>query len=74
MSSKYKQRTQISCLEDLLRQEYVSHHGKVLHRGWFMSWQIQYAINQIRLGTIYHVEKIDDCDVHKKDLYDGGSS
>ena len=53
----YRAGDMIGTIQDLLDQKLVIQvlgpHVKVVTRGWFLSWQIQYALNQIRSGCIY---------------------
>lgn len=42
----------ITSLSELSEQEFVFHRKKILNRGWFMSWQLQYAETQIKLRYV----------------------
>lgn len=63
---KYKKGSRITCLEELVRQDIVFFSDKVLHRSFFQSWQIRYAVFQIEHGTLFRAEKTDDAATTKK--------
>ena len=44
---KYKPGRYIISLDDLMKQEFVYCAGKLLHKGWFGSWQLRYANSEI---------------------------
>ena len=56
MKTKFKPDRTVSggmkSLDELIKQEFIYHRGKVLHRGWFTSWKLQYAIRQLEIGYI----------------------
>lgn len=43
MSKKYKPGNYIVSLDHLTEQEFVYCAGKLIHKGWFSSWQLRYA-------------------------------
>lgn len=47
----------IGTIQDLLDQklaiQVLGPHVKVVPRGWFQSWQLKYALDQIRNGRLY---------------------
>lgn len=43
MSKKYKPGNYIVSLDHLMEQEFVYCAGKLIHKGWFSSWQLRYA-------------------------------
>lgn len=45
--SVYIKGRRIQSLNDLLAQDFVIWKGKVYHKGWFSSWQIQFAMTEI---------------------------
>lgn len=51
--SKYKKNGRITNLNELMEQEFIILHGKVFHKGWFGSWQLRFAQNQIINNEIY---------------------
>lgn len=40
MKRKYKPGGYIISLDDLMKQEFVYCAGKLVHKGWFGSWQL----------------------------------
>lgn len=54
---KYRKGSRITCMEELVRQDVVFFRDKVLHRSFFQSWQIRYAINQIERGTLFRADE-----------------
>lgn len=54
---KYKKGSRITCIEELVKQDVVFFRDKVLHRSFFQSWQIHYAIVQIEKGVLFRAEK-----------------
>lgn len=56
---KYKKGSRITCLEELVRQDMVFFRDKVLHRSFFQSWQIRYAIIQIEKGVLFRAERVE---------------
>lgn len=65
---KYKKGSRITCLEELVKQDMVFFREKVLHRSFFQSWQIRYAIIQIERGTLFRAEKTDDGSDYEKEF------
>ena len=57
MASKYIRGSQISCMEELVKQNVVFFHEKALHRSFFLSWQIRYALVQIEKGTLFRADE-----------------
>lgn len=43
MNKKYKPGAYIVSLDHLMEQEFVYCAGKLIHKGWFSSWQLRYA-------------------------------
>ena len=43
MSKKYKPGNYTVSLDHLMEQEFVYCAGKLIHKGWFSSWQLRYA-------------------------------
>lgn len=52
-NSKYKTTGRITNLNELMEQDFIVLHGKVFHKGWFGSWQLRFAQNQIINNEIY---------------------
>jgi hypothetical protein len=63
---KYKKGLQIKNIDSLIKQEFIYHHDKVLHAGWFLSWSIHFAIKQIAIGTIFYAIKINESEDRSK--------
>jgi hypothetical protein len=49
---KYSKGEPIKSLDELVSQDFVYWNGKITHRGWFLSWQIQMALKAIRVGNV----------------------
>lgn len=56
---KYSKGSRITCMEELVKQDVVFFREKVLHRGFFQSWQIRYAIIQIEKGLLFRAERVE---------------
>jgi subtilisin-like proprotein convertase family protein len=39
-------------LDELVSQEFVYWSGKIVHRGWFLSWQIKMVLDAIQNGNL----------------------
>lgn len=66
---KYRKGSRITCMEELVKQDVVFFREKVLHRSFFQSWQIRYAIIQIERGTLFRAEKADDSSDYEKEFW-----
>lgn len=51
---KYERGEKITSLEEMVKQDCIYCNDKVTHRSWFMSWQINMAVNSIAAGRIYY--------------------
>ena len=60
MSRKYKPGCYIISLDDLMKQEFVYCAGKLVHKGWFGSWQLRYANSELARLRIREAKKIED--------------
>lgn len=69
MARKYKQGSRIFCIEELAKQNVIFFNGKAIHRGFFQSWQIRYAIVQIEAGRLFHAEKVSDGSDYDKEFW-----
>lgn len=47
MSKKHKPGAYIVFLDHLMEQEFVYCAGKLIHKGWFSSWQLRYAKDEL---------------------------
>lgn len=65
---KYKKRRLITSLDELVKQPVIWYQfgigHKVLDKGWFLSFQVNFIYNQILVKGIYTAELIEggDCD------------
>ena len=57
---KYKPGCYIISLDDLMKQEFVYCAGKLVHKGWFGSWQVRYANRELARLRIREAKKIED--------------
>ena len=51
---KYEKGEVIKSLDIWLDQEFVFFNDKVTHRGWFLSWQLKFALDMLCAGRIYY--------------------
>lgn len=51
---KYRKGEPVRSMDDLLQQEFVYFHHKITHRGWFLSWQLKFALDMLNRGVIYY--------------------
>lgn len=49
---KYRPGDVINSLDDLLRQDFIFFNGKILHRGFFLSWSIHFILNSLGNGCL----------------------
>ncbi len=55
---QYRKGDNILSLDELARQEFVYWHDKLQPRGWFVSWQIRMALDNIgKNGCIFYAIK-----------------
>ena len=59
-AQKYKPGQYIVSLDHLMEQELVYYGGKLLHKGWFGSWQLRYANSELARLRIREAKKIED--------------
>lgn len=55
---KYRKGEKITSLDELMKQEFVYFHDKILNYGFFGSWQIRFAQFAIQNGKIFYAERI----------------
>ena len=55
---KYKKGAPITSFDELVKQEFIYDHDKILHQGWFLSWQTRWTKNRIESGCLFYAEKI----------------
>ena len=56
---KYQPGEVISDINEVLKQDFVYHHHKVYHKGWFLSWSLHYLLGQLQLGRLRYAVKIE---------------
>lgn len=59
MARKYRQGRIITSLDELINQEFIYIHQKILHKGWFRSLQLWYLQELIENGFVRYAIKID---------------
>ena len=63
---KYRKGAVITSLDELAEQEFIyvvrGVSQKILHAGWFLSWQFRLVKDYLRSGMIYRAERIEQCD------------
>ena len=57
--SKYKQGELINNLNELAEQDFIYFMGKVLNKGWFQNWQIHWAYEYIKRGSIFKADRME---------------
>ena len=50
---RYQRGEVITDFNEFLKQEFIYHRHKVLHRGWFLSWTLHYAVSQLKHGNVF---------------------
>lgn len=55
---KYRKGGQITSLDELDKQEFIYFFDKITHYGWFMSWQLRFALTMINRGAIHYAVEI----------------
>lgn len=50
----YKKGEPINNICELLKQEFIFAQGRPLHKGWFMSWQFRFAIQELERGHLFY--------------------
>lgn len=54
---KYHPGEKITSVEELCKQSFIYCDGKILNKGWFMSWPLRLTINYINWGAIRYAIK-----------------
>ena len=57
---KYRIGDRITSMDQLANQQFVYCRGKILHNGWFMSWQFRMAKNAVDRGCVFAAIKNDE--------------
>lgn len=63
---KYHPGEKITFLDELEKQEFIYCNGKIMNKGWFMSWSLRLTINYINWGILRYAIK------NEKDANDNG--
>lgn len=63
---KYKPGGYIISLDELMKQEFVYCAGKLVHKGWFGSWQLQYANSELAQLRIREAKKSRTTSEHRQ--------
>lgn len=54
---KYRKGDKITSLDELSKQEFIYFFDRLIHNGWFMSWQYRLAQRYIRCGWLFYAVK-----------------
>lgn len=54
---KYRPSEKIASLDELEKQEFIYCNGKIMNKGWFMSWPFRLASNYIKRGSLRYAVK-----------------
>ncbi|MBR2388239.1 MAG: hypothetical protein IKB02_05670 [Clostridia bacterium] len=57
---KYRKGEKITSLDELMKQEFVYFHDKILNYGFFGSWQIRLVKFYIQKGMLFYAEKAEN--------------
>lgn len=60
MANKYQPGTPIKGLDELVEQQFIYCHGKLIHKGWFLSWQLRMTLRAIQKGDLKTAIKVND--------------
>jgi hypothetical protein len=55
---KYRRGATIFSFDEMLEQDFVYWHGKIVAKGWFVNWQVRMTHNALQHGEIYKAIKI----------------
>lgn len=55
---KYRKGEKITSLDELMKQEFVCFHDKILNYGFFGSWQIRFVQFYIQKDMLFYAERI----------------
>ena len=60
-NSKYRPGGLITSVAQLANAEFIYFNNKLLHRGWFMSWQLRFAQRMVEENRLYRADRsVDD--------------
>jgi hypothetical protein len=58
---KYKPGEVITDINEVLKQDFIYHHHKIYHKGWFLSWSVYYLLGQLQLGRLrYAIKNVEE--------------
>jgi len=56
---KYRKGERITSLDELVKQDFIYWRDKVVHQGWFMSWQLRMVHRCVgEKGVIYYAIRV----------------
>ena len=58
--SKYRPGGLITSVDQLAREEFIYFNNKLMHRGWFMSWQLRFAQRMVEENRLYRADRSAD--------------
>ena len=53
----YREGGKITSFDELVKQEFIYDRGKLVHHGWFMSWQIRMTMIAMQRGVLRYAIK-----------------
>ena len=53
----YHKGDKITSFDELVRQEFIYDRDKLVHHGWFMSWQIRMTMTAMQRGVLHYAIK-----------------
>ena len=53
----YREGGKITSFDELVKQEFIYDRGKLVHHGWFMSWQIRMTMTAMQRGVLRYAIK-----------------
>lgn len=58
---KYRKGERVTSLDELVKQDFIYWRDKVVHQGWFMSWQLRMAHQCVgEKGVIYYAIRVEE--------------
>lgn len=55
---KYQKGKRITSYDEFAKQEYIYCHDKIVHCGWFMSWQFHLVKRYMDRGELHYATKL----------------
>ena len=59
---KYRKGAKITSLDELSKQEFIYCFDRIVHNGWFGSWQFSLARRYMERGWLFYAERITNDD------------